>query len=161
MNKSCKSFGAFGFALAVFGLAVAVVSTLSPARAANEEKAFTVANYPVEATDKNAVAAKERALADGQNAAFRSLLKRLVPVTAYKQLARLSSVKAADMVSGVAVRSEQNSSTAYIASLDFSFQPEAVRSVLQREGFFRVCVHHIGPASSPQGGAVSQFIPFK
>lgn len=120
--------------LATFALAIAGLGTLSPAKAAKEEKAFTVANYPVEATDKNAVAAKDTALTDGQNAAFRSLLKRLVPVTAYKQLERLKSVKAADMVSGVAVRSEQNSSTAYIASLDFSFQPDAVRSVLQREG---------------------------
>ena len=144
LNKSCKSFGAFGFALAVFGVAIAVAGTIAPVRAAKEEKAFTVANYPVEATDKNAVAAKERALADGQNAAFRSLLKRLVPVTAYKQLARLKSVKAADMVSGFAVRSEQNSSTAYIASLDFSFQPEAVRSVLQREGI--PFVHEQAPA---------------
>ncbi len=131
MKKGCM---AFGVSLAVFGSALAVLGTRSPALAAKDEKTFTVANYPVEATDKNAVAAKEKALADGQSAAFRSLLKRLVPVTAYKQLARLKSVKAADMVSGVAVRSEQNSSTAYIASLDFSFQPEAVRSVLQREG---------------------------
>lgn len=131
LKKGCV---AFGVSLAVFGAALAVLSTQSPALAAKDEMTFTVANYPVEATDKNAVAAKEKALADGQNAAFRSLLKRLVPVTAYKQLARLSSVKAADMVSGVAVRSEQNSSTAYIASLDFSFQPDAVRSVLQREG---------------------------
>ena len=131
MKKACKSFG---MALAVIGSVIVTSGVFSPLRAAKDEKPFTVANYPVEASDKNAVAAKEKALADGQHAAFRSLLKRLVPVTAYKQLARLSSVKAADMVSGVAVRSEQNSSTAYIASLDFSFQPEAVRSVLQREG---------------------------
>ena len=32
---------------------------------------------------ENAVAAKHKALADGQQAAFRSLLKRLMPVTAY------------------------------------------------------------------------------
>ena len=131
LNKSCK---AFRVVIAAIGSAVTALSTASSALAAKEGMAFTVANYPVEATDKNAVAAKDKALADGQNAAFRSLLKRLVPVTAYKQLARLSSVKAADLVSGVSVRSEQNSSTAYIASLDFAFQPEAVRSVLQREG---------------------------
>ncbi len=54
------------------------------ARRAPPDAVFTVANYPVEARADNAVAAKDRALADGQQAAFRSLLKRLVPVTAYR-----------------------------------------------------------------------------
>ncbi len=38
------------------------------------------------------------------------------------------------MVDGVQVRSERNSSTEYIANLDFSFEPQAVRAMLQREG---------------------------
>ena len=50
------------------------------------EEVFTVGNYPVEARADNAVAAKTKAMADGQQAAFRSLLKRLVPVTAYPRL---------------------------------------------------------------------------
>jgi hypothetical protein len=91
---------------------------------------YTVSNYPVEARAANAVAAKDKALEDGQKAAFRSLMKRLVPVTAYNQLARLSGVSAANLVSGVSVRSERNSATDYIASLDFAFQAEAVKSVL-------------------------------
>jgi hypothetical protein len=105
----------------------------APAGAAKTDPVFTVANYPVEASDKNAVAAKDKALADGQQAALRSLLKRIVPVTSYKQLSRLTKVKAQDFISGVSVRSERNSSTDYIANLDFSFQPEAVRALLQRE----------------------------
>ena len=121
-------------ALALGLLTVLATGTMQPAWAGKDDLAFTVANYPVEASDKNAVAAKDKALADGQQAAFRSLLKRIVPVTAYKQLSRLSKVKAADLVSGVAVRSERNSSTDYNASLDFSFLPDAVRSTLKREG---------------------------
>ncbi len=127
----------------MFGVAFSLDA--SPAQAARADAVFTVANYPVEATDKNAVAAKDRALADGQKAAFRSLLKRIVPVTAYKQISRLSTVKAGDLVSGVAVRSERNSPTEYIASLDFSFQAEAVRAALQREGI---------PFVEAQAGAV-------
>ena len=50
--------------------------------AAGADNAYTIANYPVDATAGNAVAAKQQALADGQQAAFRSLLKRIVPVTA-------------------------------------------------------------------------------
>ena len=95
---------------------------------------FTVGNYPVEARADNAVAAKTKALADGQQAAFRSLLKRLVPVTSYPRLRRLPPIKAGDLVEGVSVRSERNSSTDYIASLDFSFQSKGVRDLLRREG---------------------------
>jgi Uncharacterized protein conserved in bacteria (DUF2066) len=116
------------------------------AAAAPADTVYTVANYPVEASDKNAVAAKDKALADGQKAAFRSLLKRIVPVTAYKQISRLSNVQAGNLVSGVAVRSERNSATDYIASLDFSFQPDAVRAELQREGI---------PFVDVQAGAVT------
>ncbi len=83
---------------------------------------------------ENAVAAKEKALADGQQAAFRSLLKRLIPVTAYPRAKRLASVKAADLIEGVRVRAERNSSTEYIASFDFSFQAKGVRDLLRREG---------------------------
>ena len=95
---------------------------------------FTVSNYPVEARADNAVAAKTQALAEGQQAAFRSLLKRLVPVTAYARLRKLGAVKAGDLVEGYKVRSERNSATEYIASLDFSFQSKAVRDLLRREG---------------------------
>ena len=46
----------------------------------------------------------------------------------------LPAVKAGDLIEGVKVRSERNSSTDYIASLDFSFQSKAVRDLLRREG---------------------------
>ncbi|MGL4395689.1 MAG: DUF2066 domain-containing protein [Hyphomicrobium sp.] len=110
------------------------VAALPVLAASPADKVFTVADYPVEATESNAVAAKDRAMAEGQTAAFRSLLKRIVPVTAYKQLARLKGVKAGDLLSGVSVRSEQTSSTTYIASLDFAFQADAVRNLLNHEG---------------------------
>jgi hypothetical protein len=98
------------------------------------EEVFTVANYPVEARADNAVAAKERALADGQQAAFRSLLKRLAAVNAYARLGHLRSIRANNLIEGVSVRSERNSSTEYIATLDFSFQSKAVRDLLRGEG---------------------------
>jgi hypothetical protein len=103
-----------------------------PVRAS--ENVYTVANFPVEASAENAVAAKEKAIADGQQAAFRSLLKRLVPVTAFPRVNRLASVRAADLVEGVKVRAERNSRTDYIASFDFSFQSKSVRDLLRREG---------------------------
>jgi hypothetical protein len=104
----------------------------SPGHAA--DTVYTIGNYPVEASAENAVAAKEQAIADGQQAAFRSLLKRLVPVTQYPKLQKLASVRAAELVEGVKVRSERNSRTDYIASFDFAFQPKSIRDLLRREG---------------------------
>ncbi len=121
--------------LRILALTVPAMLTATGASALDAaDKVYTMANYPVEARANDAVAAKEQALADGQKAAFRSLLKRLVPVTAYKSMERLKGVDPAELVDGVAVRSERNSSTEYIASLDFQFQAEAVRNVLRREG---------------------------
>jgi hypothetical protein len=97
------------------------------------DKVFTISNFPVEASAENAVAAKNRAIADGQKAAYRSLLKRLVPVTSYARLKPLRDVPIANVYDGFAVRSERNSATTYIASLDFTFRADAVRSMLRRE----------------------------
>lgn len=113
--------------------AVAVACATAGSAVAGDE-VFTVASYPVDAEAANAVAAKKKAMADGQQAAFHSLLKRLVPVTDYDRLKRLSALKSSGFLEGVAVRSERNSSTRYIASLDFSFRADSVRSVLQQEG---------------------------
>lgn len=120
-------------AIAILISSVLAGFDVAPARA-DADAPYTVGNYPVEATAANAVAAKEQAMNDGQQAAFRSLLKRLVPVTAYKQLDRLHDVKAGDLISGISVRSERNSSTTYYAGLDFSFQPDGVRSLLTQQG---------------------------
>ncbi|HEX2842006.1 DUF2066 domain-containing protein [Hyphomicrobium sp.] len=116
------------------GVLLAFVAGGAPFAGASSNKVYTVANYPVDATAKDAVAAKEKAHADGQQAALGALLKRLVPVTAYNRIDRLKTLRAANFVDGVAIRSESNSSTRYIASLDFSFQADAVRDLLTREG---------------------------
>jgi hypothetical protein len=112
----------------------ALALTLGAGTAAASDDVFTVGSYPVDAQAANAVAAKKKAMADGQQSAFRSLLKRLVPVTDFDRLKRLSTLKSSGFLEGVSVRSERNSSTRYIASLDFSFRPDSVRSVLQQEG---------------------------
>ena len=121
----------------IFAPVFACAAALAVAGAAStalSDQVYTVGNYPVDAQAKNAVAAKKKALAEGQQAAFRSLLKRVVPVTAYDQLKRLLSLNSSSFFEGVSVRSERNSRTRYIASLDFLFRADSVRYVLQREG---------------------------
>ena len=106
----------------------------SPAFAGGGSDVYTIANYPVDAHAKDAVTAKDQALAEGQQAALRSLLRRIVPVTSYARLKKMPPLQAANIIDGVSVRSERNSSTDYIATLDFSFQPGAVRDALVRNG---------------------------
>src|SRR5262245_16131822 len=100
------------FLCAVTAVFAALAVVAGPCAA--DDDVYTVGNYPVDADAGNAVAAKEKALAEGQEAAFRSLLKRLVPVTEYDRLKRLSALKSGGFFEGVSVRSERNSSTRYI-----------------------------------------------
>lgn len=104
------------------------------ADAAGSPAVYTVGNYPVEARAADAVTAKATATADGQQAALRSLFRRLVPVTAYKRLKSMPALRATNLVDGVSVRHERNSPTEYIATLDFAFSPAAVRDALTRAG---------------------------
>jgi len=120
--------------LAAAAAAVSAAALAVGAQAAETSRIFTVGKYPVDASAENAVAAKEKALADGQQAALRSLLRRLVPVGSYGELRQLRDVKAADYVSGVSVGKERNSSTRYIATLDFTFHAAAVRELIGRTG---------------------------
>lgn len=135
MTMSSDASGGGMTAMRALALLLAIWLAHTPALAASkEDRVFTIGNYPLEARDQNAVAAKEKAIAEGQQAAFRSLLKRIVPVTSYKHLSQLKSVKAGGLIESFAVRSERNSSTAYIASYDFVFSPDPVRRLLDKEG---------------------------
>lgn len=115
-------------------LAFGLAAMAAGAARAQDERVFTVGNYPVEARAQDAVTAKDKAISEGQQAAFRSLLKRLVPVTSYKALVQLKSVSAGNMVSGISVRSERNSTTSYTASLDFRFDSRQVKDLLRQRG---------------------------
>jgi hypothetical protein len=118
---------------AVAAIAAFIAGSATPVVGRSPDKVYTIANYPVDATAIDAVTAKDKAIADGQKAALRSLLKRLVPVTHFSRLSSLKTLKSADFVSGLATRSERNSTTQYIASLDIAFHADAVRTLLQRE----------------------------
>ena len=115
-------------------LCLAIAMTGVGTFASASDTVFTVAKYPVEAVAKNAVAAKAKAHADGRDAALRSLLKRLVPVTAYPRLRRLGKLNSSQYLDGISVRSEQNSRTEYIATMDFMFRPAPVKDLLRRQG---------------------------
>ncbi len=119
---------------ALIGLATALAIACAPP-ALSQDRVFTVAKYPVDAIGANAVAAKREALSEGRRAAFRSLLKRLLPAGQYDRIdAIMQQADPSTLIASTRVVSEENSATQYIATLDFSFAPDAVRGILQSNG---------------------------
>ena len=112
-------------------VALAVAGCVASAHAASP---YVVGNYPVDATATDAVAAKAQGMADAQKGALRYLMKRLVDVSAYRQLPQLAPAAVEALVESVSVRAEQNSPTEYVATLDFGFRVGAVRQLLQQNG---------------------------
>lgn len=113
-------------------IALLAAAWLTVSAEAKTPAIYTVAKVDVSAEAENAVAAKEKALAHAQQIALRRLFKRLTAWNAYGKLPVLSDDMVERMVDGFAVRRESNSSTRYIATLDFTFEPNAVRDILNR-----------------------------
>jgi hypothetical protein len=110
--------------LALFGLAPSALA---------DDSLYIVANVSVDATDKDAVAAKAKGMEAAERDALAIVLKRLMPVSAYFQLPDLSQQNVDDFVGSVSIRSEQNSATRYLASLDVSFNSAAVKQLLDNQ----------------------------
>lgn len=112
----------------IFAAAAIAAVALAPARTiAQSGSMFTVSKVSVDVTAKDAVAAKERALAEAKQRALRTIFKRLAPYSAYDRLPVVGVDAIDDMISNYSIRSEQNSRTRYLATLDFNFQDAAVR----------------------------------
>ncbi len=122
-----------GRIIAVLVCAAAVLlPDLAPAQAPRgDTAAFTVRNVAVDRTAVSAAAAREAALLDGQRAAFRRLLERLVPRANYGRLPALSDARISDLVQNYEVQSERTSAVRYIATLTYRFKPDDVRTLLR------------------------------
>jgi hypothetical protein len=102
----------------------------APGLAAAEETPYAVSKIAVDITAKDAVAAKDTAMADAERRAVDVVLRRLVPFVAYPQLPILSQDDVEGMVRNVSFLREQNSTTRYIATLDVSVNELAVKQLL-------------------------------
>lgn len=100
-----------------------------PARAA--DSLYTVAKISVDVTAKDAVAAREMGMAEAEQRAVMTVLKRIVPASVYASLPEISKDDIETLVNGVSIRSEQNSTTRYLAVLDISLNEQALKQFLQ------------------------------
>lgn len=120
-------------ALALVGLIVAW--PLSMARAQAPSDVFQVSGIPVDATAADAVAARERALLDGQIEGLRRLLRRLTPAAEHGRLPAVGPGEIQRYVENFEIAEERVASDRYIAQLTVRYVPAAVRSLLQGQGF--------------------------
>lgn len=121
--------GRGAMAAAFFVAWLASLSALSGRLSAAD--VFTVEDVAVDATAENAAAAREKAIAIGQQAALARLLERLVPRDQRAALPHPSSAEVGDLVRDFAVDDEKTSAVRYLAHLSVRFRADAIRSLLR------------------------------
>jgi hypothetical protein len=126
-----------------FAALAAVVATLAAVAAAAQPRAdatkpradlFTVSPVPVDATAANASAARDLAIAEGEQQAFRMLMDRLTQPNDRARVPKVTLAQLNDLVQGFEVANERRSGVRYLADYTFHFRPEAVRQFLRRAG---------------------------
>jgi hypothetical protein len=100
-----------------------------PARASDD--VFTEGPVPVDATAKNAAAAREAARLDGQRRALRLLLQRLTPAAEWSQLPSPGDAAIANLIRDFEVVNEKSSGVRYLADYTYRFRPDPVRRLLR------------------------------
>lgn len=121
---------------AVCGLAAcaaAVIGLLPEAAAQGTAPSlYTVANITVRAEAADAVQAKQQALQDAQTKGLRALLKRLTGFRLHDRLPQVEAAEVERYVTGLEVRNERFSGTAYIATFDVGFSTQGVKNLLNQ-----------------------------
>ncbi|MFN3077012.1 MAG: DUF2066 domain-containing protein [Alphaproteobacteria bacterium] len=106
-----------------------LVFGIPPVRAADD--AFTISDVAVDVTAGSALEARTRAMAQGQSAAFRRLMERLLAPADLTRVPAVGDSVLLDLIQDVAVDKEKASAVRYIASLSVHFKPSAVRGFLR------------------------------
>jgi len=112
-------------------LAALFLAFAGPAAAAD---LFTVAGVPVDQNAASASEARTAALANGQRAAYRTLMQRLALREDQRQVPAVTDALLNELVQGLEIADERTSATRYIAKLTVSFRPNAVRNLLRQNG---------------------------
>jgi hypothetical protein len=116
-------------------LLVVLIAVLTPgaARAQRDDGVFRVSGIEVDVTAADAVTARQRALIEGQVEGLQRLLRRLVPAEEHASLPRPTASSVERYVQNFEITNEELSRTRYLATLTVSYDPEAVRELLQVE----------------------------
>lgn len=115
------------------GLVLSVLVSLA-GQSVSAADLYTVRGVHVDVTAASATEARSIAQAKGQRDALSELMRRLTLAADWGRLPQLEDTQVQDAVRGFQVASEKASSTRYIADLNVSFRPDAVRNLLKRSG---------------------------
>jgi len=126
-KRPCRRAGTWQVLAALLLLAALPM----PTAWAQQSRVYTVDKLSIEASAADAVAAKKKAIAEAERRAMNIVLWRITPFSAYERLPKPKASLIEDLLEGFSVRREAYSGTQYLATLDFTFQPDAVRQFLQ------------------------------
>jgi hypothetical protein len=117
----------FGQLTAVLG--ILLVFAMPGARA---DDLWTVSNIAVDATGTSPSTAKDAALAQGRQTAWAQLFRRLTPATEWARQPQLTPAELEQMVKSFDIANERHSSTRYLATVTYLFNPASVRTALRK-----------------------------
>jgi hypothetical protein len=96
------------------------------------QSAYEVSGIHVDVTAENAIAAREKALAEGARMAVQQLLAR--QSGGQKRVPKLSQRQIDDMIADFSISGEKTSGVRYIATLSYRFRPSHVNRMLRSAG---------------------------
>lgn len=115
-------------------VALAFVMMLPLAASAQSSDLWTVANIPVDGAGASPSAAKEAALAQGRQKAWTEVFHRITPSAEWSRMPVLTNAELEPMIKSFDISGEKHSSTRYLATVTFVFNPAGVRSAMRRTG---------------------------
>ena len=110
-----------------------VLALLGPSAAhAAAADLYTVPGVEVDATAESATAARDRALVQGQPAAWQRLFRRLTPPQVWNRQPALDFAVLQRMIRSYEVANERRSTTRYLAEITYTFDEGEVQRVLRQ-----------------------------
>lgn len=125
----------FGFFLWLgFLVLLPTVAVAQNATNPTTESLFTVENVKVDATAESGTAARDSAIAAGQQEAWRQLLRRLALAEDFGKAETLSPIELEQVIRDISLSNERTASTRYRADLSVRFRPQPARGVMGGRG---------------------------
>ncbi|MCG8490944.1 MAG: DUF2066 domain-containing protein, partial [Sneathiellales bacterium] len=96
-----------------------------------ERELFSARGISVDVTAGSASEARIYAIAQGQQRAFKAMMRKLVPLSYHDDLPELTDAEITSLVTGIQVSKEKTSQTRYLADLTVEFRPDRIRPILE------------------------------
>lgn len=109
--------------------ALALVLNIGPSLAQSVEEVFTIRNITVDVTDRSAARARTLALSQAEKQAFDTLMLKLLKPEDIEKVKFPDGLSYQNYLLGFEVADEKNSTRRYLATLNYTFNPELIREL--------------------------------